>query len=178
MKTVRYATLLVAILMAAALAAVPSCGGSGGGGGSGDDSSGDDSSGDDTSDDTGDDTGDDTAGDDTGGATFDLAFSGTGFTPHNGQMLHVAVLDAATDAHVVTDQSQTVSGGTFSFNFPGVLEQGHNYHVDYYADFNGNGSCDSPPTDHVWRAEVSDVQDNVNLQVTHNTNFTDVCSSF
>ena len=161
----RFAFLFYAVLALSLAAGIAQCGGSSGGGGN---------SGDDT---TGDDAGDD-AGDDSGGGPFDLDFSGTGFTPHNGQTLHVAVLDASGGAHVVTDQSTTVSGGDFSFSFPGVLEEGHSYHVDYYADFNGNGSCDAPPTDHVWRKDVDNVQDNVNLQVTHNTNFTDVCSSF
>jgi len=165
MRKVHLVYLLISALAVTMAFALAECGGSSGNGGS---------SGDDT---TGDDAGDDT-GDDTGGGTFDLDFSGTGFTPHNGEMLHVAVLDIASGAHVVTDQSQTVSGGLFSFHFPGILEQGHGYHVDYYADVNGNGSCDAPPTDHVWRTDVDNVQDNVNLQVTHNTSFTDVCSSF
>jgi hypothetical protein len=182
-KAMKPSHYLVTILMVLAVALAATSWGCGGdddddddsSDDSGDDSSDDDSGGDDTTDD--DATDDDATDDDTGGATFDLTFSGTGFGPHDGQTITVAVTDIE-DAVVVATDSTTISGGAFSFNFPGILGETHTFHVDYYADVNGSDSCEAPPTDHAWRVDIPAVSADVDLPVTHNTDFTDVCGSF
>src|SRR5688572_664759 len=68
-------------------------------------------------------------GDDgSGGSTFDLAFSGTDYAPHNGMNLKVRVFDTADNSLVQSDMV-TVAGGAVSFNWPDVLESGHSYAV-------------------------------------------------
>jgi len=111
-------------------------------------------------------------------ATFDLSFSGSGFAPHNGQTLGVAIVSLA-DGSVIATDSVTVADGAFSFEWLGLLDEGASYFVDYYADFDGSGACDAPPTDHVWRESIDVVAADVDLAVTHNTNFApEACDSF
>lgn len=110
-------------------------------------------------------------------AMFDLTFNGTGYTPHNNQTLEVAVVDVATGA-VVQKDSVTVASGAFSFTWPGILVEGKDYEVRWYADLNGNGFCNEPPADHSWVATINDVAANQTLDQTHNATFTGVCGVF
>jgi len=109
-------------------------------------------------------------------ATYDLTVNGTGFDPHNGQTLEIAVL--ASDDTVIDTQSTTVADGAFSFSWTDALDEGATYTVHYYADLNESGGCDSPPDDHGWERTIDAVSADVVLDVTHDTNFTDVCASF
>src|SRR5690606_7537325 len=54
------------------------------------------------------------------------------------------------------------------------IEQGKIYNVDFWADHNGNGMYDSPPEDHAWRMELTDVMGDTTLTFEHNTDFTDI----
>lgn len=108
---------------------------------------------------------------------FDLTFTGT-IAPHAGQTLHVLVLKDG-DGAIQASETETVAGdGTFSFSWPDLLDEGESYHIDFYADHNSSGSCESPPTDHAWRETIGAVSGNVSRDFQHNTNFTDVCASF
>jgi len=112
-----------------------------------------------------------------GGASFDLVFEGSGFTPHDGEVLRVALV-STTGSTVLGEDTQVVSGGAFRFAWPGVLMEGSDYHLDYVADHNASGACDAPSADHVWSEPIAAVSSNTTVSVTHNTNFVDVCSSF
>lgn len=79
---------------------------------------------------------------------------------------------------VVARDSATVSGGAFSFAWSGLLLDDVAYRLDYYADFNGNDQCDPPSTDHAWRVDLGTVTADVAQQVSHATDFNDVCASF
>lgn len=48
---------------------------------------------------------------------------------------------------------------------------GQSYRVDFYADHNGNGRYDTPPTDHAWRIDVDNVTNDTVREFTHNTDF-------
>ena len=61
----------------------------------------------------------------------------------------------------------------FSVYVPGI-EIGHDYNIDFYADHNGNGMYDSPPTDHAWRLTFNSANGDDTVNFTHNTNFTDI----
>lgn len=112
-------------------------------------------------------------GDDDGSSDpgpFDLAFNAeTDFAVHDGQPIHVAVIDEATDQVIMTDDQ--VVGGGFWFYFTDLLEKGKSYRIDYWVDVDGDGNCDNPPEDHMWQAFVSTVGDDVTVDVTHNTDF-------
>jgi len=107
---------------------------------------------------------------------YDLTFSGTGYSPHDGQTLHVAVVDDLDDSVLASD-SVTVTSGEFSFYWPNVLVEGGNYRIDYYADVDGDGSCADP--DHIWSRSLSMVSDDEGLDVEHDAMFTPAaCDSF
>jgi hypothetical protein len=86
--------------------------------------------------------------------------------------LFVRVLDSS-GAEVATDDA-VVAAGAFAFTFTNIDAEGGS--VDYYADINDNGSCDAPPTDHVWRSAIPATHV---LATVHNTDFTPaVCAGF
>lgn len=111
-----------------------------------------------------------------GGEGFDLTFNGTGFTPHDGQFLGVAVLDS-TGAVVASDGMTVPATGEFSFTFPGILQSGATYSLKYYGDLNENGTCDPAPTDHVWLAEIPTVTADVTIDETHDTDFNEAADA-
>lgn len=98
-----------------------------------------------------------------------IHFSSMG--PHVGQTLWLSVKDDQTGEEV-TRISVTVEE-SFTLQLP-VLEPGKDYTVDFYADFNGNGYYDAPPTDHAWRLTVEEISGSETLDFVHNTDFTDV----
>ncbi len=115
--------------------------------------------------------------------TVDLAFSGEGFTPHEGQTITLALV-TATERRRVELKSQIVNGGKFRFDLKGIIDTSQSYFLDYYADANGNGQCDSAPTDHVWRVEINPESspettvDPIAVTEEHHMNFLAHCKSF
>lgn len=95
-----------------------------------------------------------------------------GMNPHVGQMLSLAVKDT-TSGMELDRVMTTIDTADFMLYVYGI-ENGMSYHVDFYADFNSNGSYDAPPTDHAWRMELNDVMGDTTLVFSHNTNFTDI----
>ncbi len=93
-------------------------------------------------------------------------------TPHAGKLLQLRVVDKMNHKEVnrITVPSIT---SDFTVSLDGIL-QGHDYYVDFYADHNGNGFYDAPPTDHTWRLELNDAQGSDVLNFAHNTDFTDI----
>ena len=71
----------------------------------------------------------------------------------------------------VSDPSILVSDFTV---FIPEFELNHGYNIDFYADHNGNGFYDPPPTDHAWRLSFNSSTGDVVQDFTHNTNFTDI----
>jgi hypothetical protein len=120
--------------------------------------------------------------------TYTLTFNGTGFTPHVGQLLGVALINKTTGAVVQTQSvSSLPNSANFSFTFAGALTAGATYVVEYFADENMNGVCDLAPNDHVWRitstsvdsnwtgqAGLANVSGDVTLAAVHDTNFNDL----
>jgi hypothetical protein len=109
--------------------------------------------------------------------SHDLTFTGT-LGPHANQMLRVLVI-RDSDGAIAANETVTLPGdGTFSFDWANILADGDSYRIDFYADFNGDGECDSPPVDHSWRIGLGTVNGDVTRDFQHDTNFTDVCDSF
>lgn|GEM_PF-5635285 len=107
----------------------------------------------------------------------DLVFSGVQFTPHDSHPLKVALIDRDLDARLfIADVG--IASGKFTLTKEKALVDGHRYFLDYYADVNGNQSCDAPTTDHVWRIPIDTVTSNISITDTHKMNFHDSCSSF
>ncbi len=97
----------------------------------------------------------------------------TGMTPHVGQMLELRVEDNLTNKEVDRIRIPSISSADFTIQIPG-LKLNTEYKVEFYADLNGNGLYDSPPTDHAWRVDFTDNSGDETLDFSHNTNFTDI----
>jgi len=107
---------------------------------------------------------------------FDLTVSGSGFAPHNTQLLSVVLIE---DGNFLARDSAVVSGGNFSFTWTDTLKPGSFYRVDYYADHNSNGTCQMPPADHGWRVEIGKVTADKMVKEVHDLAFeSTVCDSF
>lgn len=107
-----------------------------------------------------------------------LAFSATGFGIHEGAKIEIVVTrssDGAAVAHGGTDKQE---GDTLSFAWDGLLEVGQAYTIDYYVDVNGDGHCNPPADDHVWRRDVPAVTGDVTVTTAHDSIWVDVCASF
>jgi hypothetical protein len=108
----------------------------------------------------------------------DLTFMGSGYSPLDGQTLHMAVLRADT-GEVVARKDALVSDGSVQLSFPDLLEEDVAYRLDYYVDLNGNGQCDAPPTDAVWRTGLRPVAADMTVQDAYDTRyFGSDCSAF
>ncbi len=96
-----------------------------------------------------------------------------GMTPHVGEMLTLYLKDLESGLYVDTVVLAEILASDFELQSD-VIEDGRSYHVDIFADHNGNGVYDAPPIDHAWRLELLDVDGDTLLTFTHNTNFTDL----
>lgn len=97
----------------------------------------------------------------------------SGMTPHLGQLLVVYVVDMEQGLAVDTLSLESIPSSDFQL-ISTALEIGKSYHIDLFADHNGNGEYDAPPVDHAWRLPLNNVQGDVVLDFVHNTNFTDI----
>lgn len=91
--------------------------------------------------------------------------------PHVNQTLTL-FLKRKDTGEIITTVSKTITS-QFSAELSG-LEIDHSYHIDFYADHNGNGTYDAPPVDHAWRLVLDNVKGDTVVDFTHNTNFTDI----
>ncbi len=108
---------------------------------------------------------------------FDLTLNGTGFDPHDGQILAVAIHDL--DGFALSGGGMTtVAAGSFSIMVADKLEAGAEYAVDYFADMNGNKKCDAD--DHAWHLEIPAVAGDVVLDEIHDPAAVDLmaCKAF
>jgi plastocyanin len=104
-------------------------------------------------------------------SSSDMTLNLTGMTPHVGQEIYIALVDAET-GNVIDRESEIVQE-SFSVLLSGV-ESGSSYRVDFFTDHNGNGFYDAPPADHAWRLEVPAASGGEVLNFAHNTEFTDI----
>src|SRR6478735_7833134 len=104
-----------------------------------------------------------------------FSVSGSGFDNHNGQILHLVLLE---DGVAKVRGQVTLQGSGFAFGWHDVLQKGKVYAISYYADKSANGACDAAPTDHVWHADVALADADVEMEVEHNPNFAPVCADF
>ncbi len=93
--------------------------------------------------------------------------------PHLGQLFELRVVQQDNQMEIGRYTLPQILVPNFSVYIPG-FELGHDYNIDFYADFNGNQMYDSPPTDHAWRLSFSSDTGDVVEDFTHNTNFTDI----
>lgn len=80
--------------------------------------------------------------------THILTFSGSGYDDHDGKNVTALVED--NDGALAGGAAQTapVTNGAFQFTFSELPEG--DYHLYWYVDLSGDGSCQTPPGDFVW----------------------------
>ncbi len=103
---------------------------------------------------------------------FKLTMQFSGMNPHIGQMFELRVTDKADGNEVGRKKIKSIAAADFNLELYILLEN-HSYNIDFFADLNGNGFYNSPPTDHVWREELNNVQTDQTIAFSHHTNFTD-----
>lgn len=104
----------------------------------------------------------------------DFTFEATGMDPHLDQLFELRVINATSGQVVGRYVLPSIADTEFSFTIPGILEEGQQYQIDYFADLSENGSYDAPPTDHAWRRMVNADAAGATLEFPHDTDFTDV----
>lgn len=100
-----------------------------------------------------------------------LTVNFSGMTPHDGQVLWLRVFDKISQ-NEVGRTSITISE-SFNVTIDAILP-GSNYNIDFFADHNGNGEYDAPPTDHAWRIELDNAEGSDVVDFAHNTDFIDI----
>ena len=108
---------------------------------------------------------------------FDLTFAGTAFTPHEGKTMYIGVVDAADSSLVGEVKHAVITGGNVNFSWPKLLVAGHAYNLAYFADLNGNATCDPKATDHQWLKAVPTVSGNVAATGVHNDTQSEICTN-
>ncbi len=106
-------------------------------------------------------------------ANYKLTVNFSSMSPHIGQMLQLRVVDLDNGLEVGRKTLDAIPEASFSIDL-WVLVKSHDYKISFYADFNNNKSYDVPPVDHAWELMVSNVQDDVQLDFTHNINFVEI----
>jgi hypothetical protein len=107
-----------------------------------------------------------------------LSFSATGFSIHDGAKIEIVVTRSSDGAAVAHGGYDKFEGDTLAFSWDGLLEVGQAYTVDYYVDVNGDGHCNPPADDHVWRRDIPAVTNDVAVTTAHDSIWVDVCASF
>lgn len=114
----------------------------------------------------------------------DFVLSLTGMNVHTGdvQQLEVLVVDRTDARSVGYFFLPDINANDIEIVIPDVIEAGHDYQVDFYADANRNGRYDDPGLegDHTWREEGAGTAGEVGLQIDfdHQAIFDDVAVSF
>ena len=93
--------------------------------------------------------------------------------PHIGQKLEARLIEAASDTEVAHRILDSIPSGAFDLEFLGV-RTGEDYHVEVYADLNGNGQYDAPPVDHAWRIALNVAEATAEAVFAHTLEFTDL----
>ncbi len=122
----------------------------------------------------------DTASSDTGDAgPWNLDLTGAAWSSHVGDTLYLNVV-RDTDAAVVSTATTVIASGTPTLSFPGVLDGGESYTLDYFADDNANGTCESYPADHVFHQSIGTPTGDMAVTITHSGALVDNagCDSF
>ena len=106
---------------------------------------------------------------------YPLTVNFTNMNPHVGQDLFLRIVHDESGVEVGFAEVEPITTPDFSVTIPDVLVAGESYHVDWYADLNGNYTYDAPPVDHAWRRQTGPASAGPYvINFTHDTNWTDI----
>lgn len=94
-------------------------------------------------------------------------------TPHLGQLLEIKLENSTTEQEIGRVKIPAIASATFPVQIIGLTDPG-DYSIEFYADHNGNGIYDAPPTDHAWKVGFNYTGGNATVNFTHNATFTDI----
>ncbi|AFH50829.1 5'-Nucleotidase domain protein [Ignavibacterium album JCM 16511] len=94
-------------------------------------------------------------------------------TPHLGQLFELRVVKVENSEEIGRFSLPQILVPNFSVFIPG-FDLNKDYNIDFYADHNGNGLYNPPPTDHAWRLTFNSPNGDFVSNFSHNTNFTDI----
>ncbi len=105
------------------------------------------------------------------GGDFHMHFEG--MTVHIGQILEVMVIESDSGRAVGLYRLQSVPSDTFDIAIPEIIDVGGvTYRIEFFADANGNGTYDDPPTDHAWVKFAESGATGLDFTFVHGTDFT------
>jgi hypothetical protein len=104
--------------------------------------------------------------------TYQLTLDLNNMNPHLGQSINIRVIEQETGMEV-SRYIRNIDLANIGVFLP-KLSIGKEYYIDFYADHNGNGIYDMPPTDHAWQLTTDEITGNTSLSFTHNTDFVDI----
>jgi hypothetical protein len=117
-------------------------------------------------------------GGDTGAPTgYTLTVNGATFDPMNDKQVYVALVNSEGRSMAV--QGAVVAEGTFTIEFPNILQEGAEYTLSYFVDNNGNSNCDNGETgDPAWETAIPAVTEDTVIEIAPEGEFVDVCDDF
>ena len=121
-----------------------------------------------------------TGGTATGGTpdSFSLTLQGSGYAPHDGQTVAIAVVDMATGELIQNTSVVMDASGMLDVTLEGAMMPGMDYVVQWYADLNGSGDCSAPPADHSWHEMVLAASMDTVIVRDHDLEWVDVCATW
>jgi hypothetical protein len=112
------------------------------------------------------------------GGNFKIAFNG--FHDQIGKTFYLNIVEASTGHLVAWSTPVTIQTEGFFFAYPGVIEDGHSYNVNFWVDTDNNGQLDhspngSPPgVDESWRVTATGTPAGLSLSFHANTDWMDI----
>lgn len=102
----------------------------------------------------------------------DFAMNVTGMAIHAGKQFVVIVIEADSGRTVGSYRLNAIpASGAFSVTIPEIIDTGSGggiaYHIEYYADANGNGHYDGVGPDHSWVTDVESDATGLHLTRAH-----------
>jgi len=88
-------------------------------------------------------------------------------------MLEIKLENSTLEKEIGRLKIPAIASASFPAQIIGLIEPG-DYSIEFYADLNGNGIYDVPPTDHAWKVGFNYTGGNVDINFTHNATFTDI----
>lgn len=93
---------------------------------------------------------------------------------HDGQLIEVRVINTDSGQAVGHYRITALATSDFSLPIPGIIEDGANYQVDFYADVNDNDMYDAPPIDNAWRRTGVGTSSGLTITFARDDTFTDI----
>ena len=100
--------------------------------------------------------------------TFFIDFEG-----HSEDLFEVRLREKISGLEVSRGKIDSLPEALFNIQLPGV-ELNKDYVLEFFADYNSNKIYDAPPEDHAWSFDFTSMAGDINLEFTHDADWTDI----